>query len=253
MTTFVAEFFNDGLDTPDTLTDLVGTPALASFPRLRRWPLGVVPDPLRKSFRELREQLTLLDRGDHTGPRFIAVTSAQPDAGVSTVASGLARSLAHYSRGGVTLVDANFDDPRLTLTLADENAFGISDAFADSAGKKAPLHPMDLDVLHLMPVGRGRKMLLDRLDPDRLMQVMRHWTSSFAYVIVDLPPITSSNAFAAIAGACEHCVIVVEAGKTRWQVVRKTAEIVTLANAGLAGAVLNKRRFPIPAWLYRTL
>ena len=169
------------------------------------------------------------------------------------MAAGLASSLAQFGEGKVALVDANLDDPRISLALAEETDPGLSDAFIDGGVAEPPVHPLEQDGLFLIPVGTSAPLLAERLDPQRFVEFLRNWTGSFDYVIVDLPPLTGSNAFAAIAEACEDCVIVVEAGKTRWQVVQRTAEIARLSRLGMLGAVINKRRFPIPAWLYNTL
>jgi len=45
----------------------------------------------------------------------------------------------------------------------------------------------------------------------------------------------------------------VEAERSRWEVVQRTKELLVKSNANVLGVVINKRRFYIPKWLYRTL
>jgi hypothetical protein len=48
-------------------------------------------------------------------------------------------------------------------------------------------------------------------------------------------------------------VLVVEAGRTSKHDVSRAIRLITQAGATVLGCVLNKRRYPIPGWLYRML
>jgi Mrp family chromosome partitioning ATPase len=56
-----------------------------------------------------------------------------------------------------------------------------------------------------------------------------------------------------IAALMDGVVLVVEAEKTRWEVANKVREALVQADANVLGVILNKRRFHIPEWLYKTL
>ncbi|MCP3914038.1 MAG: hypothetical protein GY711_00605 [bacterium] len=253
MLVFVLEFLSDAVDSPDKLEERVNIRALASIPELEDWKLGQVPRSVSRPFRELREQVTLATQGSGSTTKFVAVTGCQPGAGVTSVAAGLAATLALRGEGDVALVDANFEDPRISDALLGESRPGISDALARRSKAKPPVHPLRTPNMHVIPGGTASHRMLGRFAHDEMMELLREWTASFAYVVIDLPQITSHNSFAALASACDVSFIVLESGKTRWQVAHKTSDVLRMASVNLLGAVLNKRRFPIPSWLYRTL
>jgi len=68
-----------------------------------------------------------------------------------------------------------------------------------------------------------------------------------------MPAVGEVHSAARLASLCDGVVLVVEAGSQRWEVVCKAKEQLLKWNANTLGVVLNKRRFPIPEWLYRTL
>ena len=52
---------------------------------------------------------------------------------------------------------------------------------------------------------------------------------------------------------CDATVLVVAAEKYRWQIAREAAEELVRAGALVPGAVLTRRRFHVPGWLYHRL
>jgi Mrp family chromosome partitioning ATPase len=48
-------------------------------------------------------------------------------------------------------------------------------------------------------------------------------------------------------------VLVVEAGVTNKDQIERAARVIRETGGTLLGCVLNKRRYPIPGWLYRLL
>lgn len=55
------------------------------------------------------------------------------------------------------------------------------------------------------------------------------------------------------APALDGIVLIVEAGKTKRDEILRAADLIQGAGGRLLGTVLNKRRYPIPSWLYRML
>jgi protein-tyrosine kinase len=45
----------------------------------------------------------------------------------------------------------------------------------------------------------------------------------------------------------------VEAEKTRWEVAEASRQRIIQGNGNVLGAVLNKRRYPVPDWFYKRM
>ena len=75
----------------------------------------------------------------------------------------------------------------------------------------------------------------------------------FDFTLLDAPPITLDPDSASLARWTDGVILVVHAGKTRWEVVEQAKIQLQLAGAKLLGVVLNRRRFVISHRLYKYL
>lgn len=73
------------------------------------------------------------------------------------------------------------------------------------------------------------------------------------YVLVDCGSFDTSAGLTRLASVCDGIVLVAEAGRLSEHSVNRAARAVRQAQGKLLGIVLNKRRYPIPAWLHKLL
>jgi MinD-like ATPase involved in chromosome partitioning or flagellar assembly len=83
--------------------------------------------------------------------------------------------------------------------------------------------------------------------------IIRTRARDFSFVIVDFAATQSSDETAIESQHCHGVLFVVDPEHTRWHSALRAVRTLTDAGTRVVGAVLNKRRFPIPGWLYRTL
>lgn len=101
--------------------------------------------------------------------------------------------------------------------------------------------------------------LLDHDGPaleEVLLQRDRSWIAlrrAFDEIVVDMPAASRSRAGLLVAPHCDGIVLVLEAEKTRGPVVDSLVSELRAVRAHPLGVVLNKRRFHLPAALYRWL
>ena len=77
--------------------------------------------------------------------------------------------------------------------------------------------------------------------------------TSFDLILIDSPAFERSSAGIEVAALADATLVVVEAELTRAAVARRLVEQIDDAGGQVIGAVLNKRSFYIPRWLYRSL
>ena len=75
----------------------------------------------------------------------------------------------------------------------------------------------------------------------------------FSYILVDAPPINAYGEASLFGRMADGLVMVVEANRTRRESAQKAKRILDTAGVTVLGAILNKRTFPIPEFLYRRL
>jgi len=96
----------------------------------------------------------------------------------------------------------------------------------------------------------------DRIHSGRLVRskkFIEKLQSLFDVIVIDAPALNEANEGVVYAQASTATILVVEAEKTRKQVVDHLRDTLETAGAKVMGAVLNKRKFYIPEKVYRRL
>jgi len=99
----------------------------------------------------------------------------------------------------------------------------------------------------------GRGSDCRALNPVLLAEYWRRLLEGAALVVLDTPPVLESPLALALAPTVDGVVLVVEAERTRVAVARAARDALVAGGANLLGVVLNRRRFHVPAGLYKRL
>ena len=75
----------------------------------------------------------------------------------------------------------------------------------------------------------------------------------FDLILIDSPPANISPSSLAFSRKMDGVVLVLEAEKTRWQVVESVKEKIIKNGGKILGVVLNKRKYYIPKFIYKGL
>lgn len=76
---------------------------------------------------------------------------------------------------------------------------------------------------------------------------------SFDNILIDCGSLRDSTDAAVLANSVDGVVIVVDAGESRNDEILNAQRTIETAGGKFLGYVLNKRRYPVPEWLYRRL
>jgi uncharacterized protein involved in exopolysaccharide biosynthesis/Mrp family chromosome partitioning ATPase len=274
---FLCEYLDHSLKTPEDVQERLELPALASIPRVRlhtvcpvsksyRWRrLGAergqaatlqweIPANVRRHYAAFREQFFLRTNGALHDHYVIGVTSCAAREGVSTVAANLASTLSEQNKGTVLLVDANVHDPSVHRIFRTKLSPGLLDALAadrDDHSDEAVIHRTgNLSFLTAGRLDGGPFTGVMSEDFNRLIQAARQ---DYRFVVVDLPALEEEGAPIRLAGSCDGVILVVEAQRLRWEVVAQAKQQLQQWNVRVPGVLLNKRRFPVPNWVYAAL
>lgn len=181
--------------------------------------------------------------------KLIGLVASQKGEGVSIVAANLAAMLAE--RGRVLLVDANVKDPSSHQIFGMRVSFGLLDVLANGKDWHRGVWKTPVENLDLMPIGTAQDKA--EVDMSQFQRLLRLVGRQYDYVVLDLPAVKEAGYTVRLAGLCDQVGLVVEAERSRWEVVRRTTEYLDLVQANVLGVILNKRRYHIPGWLYRAL
>ena len=172
---------------------------------------------------------------DAGGVRSLAVVTANPGGGSTTVVSNLAASLHAIGRS-VAVVDANLRRPRLASIFgADPDAAGLGDMLAGR-----PAEPQMRDGVAVYGPGTPDSRVYERLSTDEMRRVIARLREKHQVVIVDLPPTLVAGEAMVVADACDAAVLVIRAQVDERGLVGKLIGQLQDSHAVLLGTLLMR-------------
>lgn len=172
---------------------------------------------------------------DASGLRSLAVVTANPGGGSTTVASNLAASLHAIGRS-VAVVDANLRRPRLAAVLgADPDAAGLGDMLA---GRQ--VEPQQAHGIAVYGPGTPESRVYERLSTDEMRRIVTRLRERHEVVLLDLPPMLVAGESIVVADCCDAAVLVVRAEKDERGLVGKFIHQLQETRAVLLGTVLMR-------------
>ncbi len=257
MLAFAREQMNRQIHTRAELEKLLGTSCLAVLPAFaqKKPVLRKLRGATRESsaFRQISEVAPFSATAEAlryikvaidlhpTGGKIIAIVSALPGEGKTTVAAGFAAFMAK-SGARTLLIDADLRNPTLTRSLGYNNAPGLLNLVADKAELEDLVITDSTYKFDFLPSSTRSKPTnsSDVLNSPAMKEMLRAAKSNYDYVLVDLPPILPVVDVKAAAHLFEAFVLVVEWGSTSTDEIFKAANASPIVSERLLGAVLNK-------------
>ncbi len=214
--------------------------------------MSTLSDPVREYCEALLYRLLWSKAPSALPLRTLGITSCHRGEGVSTVTSHLAVAAATAGGLPVLLVDANLSRPMVHRIFPVTQSPGWSEVLSDPPGMSLAIQPSGVKNLSVLPAGRPNQQNWPS-NVSAISTALKRFATDFELIIFDLPAVGQTDAAIRLAGLLDGVLLIVEAERVRQEVARRTRELLRRANVNLLGAVLNKRRQHVPAWLYRTL
>lgn len=170
--------------------------------------------------------------------RAIAVTSAMPKDGKTTVAINVATVLAQSGRT-VLLVDTDLRKPRLHRAFKAPAALGVSSILSAQATLEEAAQSTQVPGLSILASGPIPPNPSELLHTRRFAELIKEATDKFDTVIFDTPPLGAVTDPAVIATQVDGTVMVVRSGTTTRAAVDASLRQLNSVSAHLLGVVLN--------------
>lgn len=186
-------------------------------------------------------------------PKVVAFAGIDSGNGCSSICAQAALILAGQKLGSICLVDANLRSPSLPELFGVTNHFGLTDALSKSGSIRDFTKVVRSDNLRLLSCGSLDAGSCGLLNSEAMKARLTELRSEFDYVLIDSPPLNTYSDGVAVGQLADGLVLVLEANSTRREVATRVTENLRAAQIKILGAVLNKRTFPIPGFLYNRL
>jgi len=195
---------------------------------------------------------TLRTNGTERQIKTILFLSSVHGEGTSSICAQFARSIAKGGGESVLLVDANLRSPTLHDLFGLKRENGLVELLGGVSADTV-IRETDTPGLSVITAGAPTQDAPRLLSSPILRNVLTEWRERYTWVIFDTSPALAYADAVVLGRLLDGVIFVVQAGKTRWEVIRKAQEILSNTKANVLGVVLNKRQYVIPRPIYRRL
>ena len=221
------------------------------IPRAER--VSPPPDASTLSREELIKLVQRIFLLDHDARKMVVFTAVEEGTGCTSICAGAAESIAAQVDAPVCVVDANLRRPALHLCFGAESLRGLTDSVFKPGPIRQFVQKLPGRNLWLLPCGSMASQLSAVMKAEHLQARINELRQEFAYVLIDTPPVSEHTDAILLGRFADGAVLVLESNATRREVARIAKEDLEAAHVRVLGAVLNKRTFPIPQFLYDRL
>jgi protein-tyrosine kinase len=227
--------------------------AEARAPRVRPEPvlLAGMDEAFHRSLLNLKNSIDSAMKERES--RVILFTSAIKGEGKTTIVASLARVLASGESQKILLVDCSVRNPELHRFFGLKNEKGLGDYLAGTTAIKNVIRSVDQGVLDLVTAGaidgvEGTQMLFGS---ERFAAFIKEVGAAYDYVLIDSSAVLEAPETPILGSRADGIVMVVFAGRTRREVIKRAMLMVEKLDGALIGTVLNRKRYYIPEFIYR--
>lgn len=200
--------------------------------------------PAGTEFRRLHVQLTRVADGGRL--RTLQITSSRRGEGKSTTAAHLALTIARHTQGRVGLIDCDLRKPRLHEIYGVPQAKGMTDFMRGILPVKAVMKETLQPNLMIITSGRVISGPSKLFETEVIQLAFSKIAPEFDFMVVDSPPLLPVSDPLLLASEMDGVLLVVMAGRTPRQVVRRARALLSTVEANVLGVVVNNATEALP-------
>jgi capsular exopolysaccharide synthesis family protein len=205
---------------------------------------------LMKAYYRLKQNILRSDADKNM--KTLLFSSCTKGEGNSTVLINFAMMLSSEGEK-VLLVDTNLRSPSFHEIFNLNREDGVTELLLNKKTLQEVIKKTDYPNLFVITSGTPHSNPPILLESDSLDSLIRVMKSIVDWVLFDSPPVNSFDDSMALADRMDGVVMVIQAEKTRSELAQSAKQQLENAGGNILGVVLNKRRFYIPRWLYKTV
>lgn len=228
------------------LERLPNLPVLAEVARLplrhavagpKRRGAGRALELYEESIDSLRTCLVLPDARQPL--QVLAVTSAVPDEGKTSLATQLVLSIARATRKPTLVIDTDLRSPDVHRIFRLDNEPGLAKLLDGQCPFEAAVNTQWSEWLHVLPAGRLHKSPHELFGNGRFADILREARGRYQHIIIDTPPILAASEALVISKQCDGTLLCAMRGRSREDQVQLAHRRLQSAGSNPLGAVLN--------------
>lgn len=252
---FLLEYYDHTIKSPDDIVTHLNVPFLCSIPerklkdKLLNRGSSSSNTPYYKSIMKLAEQLhSIMKNKKH---KSLLITGGENPKDMAVIIGNVGLHLARKSACKVLIIDANmrysssfaaiFDVPRTP---------GLVNCLYEKTPFEDVVQPIDSN-LYFLPAGEKEINSLVSLDSAELTDLIAKARSVYELIIINTAPFNSYNDALTLSSITDCVALVINEGKIKRHVLRAALEPFEDKKIEMLGAILNKRKYIIPNFIYK--
>lgn len=189
-----------------------------------------------EAYRALRTSLLLSSAGHP--PKLILVTSGRPGEGKTTTAVNTAISLAQLG-ASVLLIDCDLRRPKVHKVFGVNHLHGLSTYLSRDVELDSLVQPLPIPNLSLLPCGPVPPNPAELISSEKMRDMLDALTQRYDHIVIDSPPLINVTDPVILSTMVDGVIMVVHAGKSTRDVVRRASQELIGVGAKVFGVVLN--------------
>ncbi|MCX5862166.1 MAG: hypothetical protein WCG29_11750 [Desulfomonile sp.] len=185
------------------------------------------------------------------GRRSFLVCSASIEEGNTTITMGLGKFVANQTGKNVLLVDAHCEGNVLGDLLADDGLVPLIEEPEDRYALTFDEFETSIPNLRYLTFRNPRCLDTLVVNSEDMAVFFNLIRKRYDYVFVDAPPVLASNVAPFLARQLDNVIFVIAASTRRYPVLKEALSRLEDSSDRILGAVLNKREYPVPEYVYR--
>lgn len=242
-----AELMFSGFSSGEEIEQRLGLRYLCSVPELgsvtkgrhRRTPMDTVVEHPRSAFAEAFRNLRASIAFAVENPRIIAIASALPSEGKTTVALCLARSMAMDS-DAILLIDCDVRRREASRWISGTREVGLLEVLRGQARLEDAIVSDPATGLSILPLSAGREEDHALLTGEAMDALLTAAAQGFDAIILDTAPVLPMADARLLLGKADAAVIAARWRRTPETAIRSMLRLLPENTVGLAGVILTR-------------
>lgn len=252
---FVFEHMDQTIKSPLEVEKRFRMPLLGSIPyiRFRRHMImnGAADKKFPQRYTGALENLTdqILVMMNIMSFKMVLFTATNVAEGTTTIVANLATILAEYTAKNVLVVDANYHNGAMQKIFNLVPGPGLVDVLMGRQSLSEAIrriHPY----LSILPAGQTDHNSVLFRDSSRIKEVIKELKNQFDVILIDCAELKSHQDGCMLASLADKTIFVICENQTHRLSASKALSSLEECKAQILGAVMNKRIFPIPKFVY---
>jgi capsular exopolysaccharide synthesis family protein len=183
--------------------------------------------------------------------RSLLFTCSVQGEGVSMVSRVFSQILVQDPVSKVALIDANTHNPSVHTAFGLDKGPGLTDLLTGRNSLEECLRRTESPRLNVMTAGESMVAPMQAFASQQMKKMIADIVATHNYLVFDSPPTLQSAETTVLSSQVDGVVFVVQAVRTKKEVVKKAVDAITKGGGEILGLVLNKNKHFIPEFIYK--